>query len=162
MTKIDAEREAFEKWAKTSMNAGSTNGLARKESGEYLWSGTSLCWDVWQAARAQQLALSESKHAESVRCMSVVMTDIANLLGIPAKKHGDPDLIFEAIETLQGGCALPATAPKVTRDGLGTAVQAIEFALGIDDHWDMRQFLDDWMHGDVSEWPEYSTHIVGE
>ena len=38
---------------------------------------------------------------------------------------------------------------------IGTAVQAIEFALTIDDHYEMRGFLDRWMHGDIEEWPDY-------
>lgn len=42
---------------------------------------------------------------------------------------------------------------------LGTAVQAIEFALKIDDHYDMREFLNGWMHGDVEEWDEYQSFI---
>ena len=39
---------------------------------------------------------------------------------------------------------------------LGTAAQAIEFALGIDDHYDMREFLDEWMHGGtgVGDWKD--------
>lgn len=45
---------------------------------------------------------------------------------------------------------------------LGTAVQAIEFALtGIDDAWtDRCAFLEAWQHGDISEWPEYKAMIA--
>lgn len=50
----------------------------------------------------------------------------------------------------------PTTLP------LGQAVQAIEFALEIDDHFDMREFLDGWMHGDVQDWPEYQTFLEGK
>lgn len=39
---------------------------------------------------------------------------------------------------------------------LGTAVEAIEFALALDDAWtDRCQFLESWLHGDISEWPEF-------
>ena len=45
---------------------------------------------------------------------------------------------------------------------LGTAVQAIEYALAhLDDHFDMREFLNDWMHGDVEEWVEYQGFLSG-
>jgi len=37
----------------------------------------------------------------------------------------------------------------------GTAEQAIEFALTIDDHFDMRGFLNNWLEGDLDDWPEY-------
>ncbi len=37
------------------------------------------------------------------------------------------------------------------------ALKAIEFALTIDDHFEMRDFLYGWMHGDTSEWPEYGS-----
>lgn len=49
----DKTREAFEAWAFLHMRAGQTNGLRRKESGEYFWSSASLCWDVWQAVTAK-------------------------------------------------------------------------------------------------------------
>jgi len=55
-------REAFEKWAYDGMRAGQTNGLARKESGEYLWSGTSFAFDVWKAATQ-----AASEEIESLR-----------------------------------------------------------------------------------------------
>lgn len=43
---------------------------------------------------------------------------------------------------------------------LGTAVQAIEYALAhLDDHFDMREFLNDWMHGDVEDWVEYQAFL---
>ena len=32
------------------------------------------------------------------------------------------------------------------------AVEAIEFALTIDDHFEMREFLKSWAHGDIDEW----------
>jgi hypothetical protein len=37
----------------------------------------------------------------------------------------------------------------------GTGIQAIEFALEIDDHYDMRYFLQGWNEGSLDEWPEY-------
>jgi hypothetical protein len=40
---------------------------------------------------------------------------------------------------------------------IGTAVQAIKFALTIDDHFDMREFLKSWSDGslDPAEWSDY-------
>ncbi len=35
-------------------------------------------------------------------------------------------------------------------------LRVIKFAVTIDDHFDMREFLDSWLHGDVSEWPEFN------
>lgn len=40
---------------------------------------------------------------DSVRCMSEVLTDIANELDIPEKDHGDPDCIFDNIAALKHG-----------------------------------------------------------
>lgn len=45
---------------------------------------------------------TEDKYKETIRCMSEVMTNIANELNIPIEKHGDPDEIFYAIEQLKG------------------------------------------------------------
>lgn len=33
-----------------------------------------------------------------------------------------------------------------------TPVEVIEFSLTIDDHFEMRAFLEGWVEGDVSEW----------
>lgn len=35
------------------------------------------------------------------------------------------------------------------------AVEAILFSLTIDDHYDMRSFLEGWTHGSTEEWPEF-------
>lgn len=43
-------------------------------------------------------------------------------------------------------------------DRLGTARQAIEFALTIDDHFDMREFLADWLTGVVAASGEYADY----
>lgn len=42
---------------------------------------------------------------------------------------------------------------------LGDPIGAIKFALTIEDHFDMRAFLADWLHGDLTEWPEF---VAGE
>ena len=47
---------------------------------------------------------------------------------------------------------------KDQRLKLGTAQQAITFALAIDDHYDMRQFLDDWQTGEVAVNEEYADY----
>lgn len=44
---------------------------------------------------------------------------------------------------------------------LGTGVEAIKFALLIDDHYDREGFLDSWLHGDLSDWPEFDARIEG-
>lgn len=44
------------------------------------------------------------------------------------------------------------------RNKLGTAQQAIAFALEIDDHFDMRQFLSDWQTGEVAMDDEYKDY----
>jgi hypothetical protein len=44
------------------------------------------------------------------------------------------------------------------RERLGSAEQAIAFALAIDDHFDLRQFLDDWQTGAVATNDEYSDY----
>ncbi|QRE77356.1 hypothetical protein [Methylobacterium aquaticum] len=46
-----------------------------------------------------------------------------------------------------------------THENIGTPVQAIEFALKIDDHYDMRDFLGSWNEGDLTDWPEFLEHI---
>lgn len=46
--------------------------------------------------------------------------------------------------------------------GLGTAVQAIEFAITIDDHYDRLEFLESWKHGDLSEWDDFKSFIRAE
>jgi len=39
---------------------------------------------------------------------------------------------------------------------IGTAEQAIEFALEfISDYFEMYEFLNDWMHGDIDKWIKY-------
>lgn len=39
---------------------------------------------------------------------------------------------------------------------IGTAEQAIDFAVkALHDGIELKQFLIDWQHGDVSDWPEY-------
>lgn len=42
---------------------------------------------------------------------------------------------------------------------LGSGVEAIKFALKIDDHHNREAFLDSWLHGDLSEWPEFDARI---
>lgn len=39
-------------------------------------------------------------------------------------------------------------------EGGGTSPQAIHYALTLDDHFEMREFLDGWMHGDIAEWAD--------
>ena len=39
---------------------------------------------------------------------------------------------------------------------IGTAVQAIEYALTIDDAFEMKDFLTDWQCGDIAGWEDYS------
>ncbi len=58
---------------------------------------------------------------DSVRCMSIVMDDIALELGIEPHDYGDPDLIFDKIETLQ---AVKADAKELVRE----LVKALEIA----------------------------------
>jgi hypothetical protein len=41
---------------------------------------------------------------------------------------------------------------------IGTGEQAIRFALAIDDHFDMRQFLEDWQAGLVANLEEYEDY----
>jgi hypothetical protein len=43
-------------------------------------------------------------------------------------------------------------------DRRGTAVQAIEFAIEIDDHFDRLQFLNDWLEGVAESDPEWSDY----
>ena len=44
---------------------------------------------------------------------------------------------------------------------IGTAEQAIDFAVkAIHDPIALKQFLIDWQHGDVSDWPEYVAEIT--
>lgn len=39
---------------------------------------------------------------------------------------------------------------------LGTAEQAIDFAIrNLHDGFELKQFLIDWQHGDISDWPDY-------
>lgn len=49
---------------------------------------------------------------------------------------------------------------------IGTAEQAIKFALTIDDHFDMREFLKAWMDGslrnDADEWDDYFQTLAGD
>jgi hypothetical protein len=42
---------------------------------------------------------------------------------------------------------------------LGTGVEAIAFALKIEDHYDMRAFLESWLEGDLSVWTEFDARI---
>ncbi|UYW34429.1 hypothetical protein [Methylorubrum extorquens] len=44
---------------------------------------------------------------------------------------------------------------------IGTAVQAIEWAIGIDDHYDRLEFLKAWSEGDLKEWPDFATFVHG-
>jgi len=67
----DKDREAFEEWAKESMNAGATNGMLRHENGEYMWGGTALAWRVWQAALAHSAAALAAKDAEHQAALRV-------------------------------------------------------------------------------------------
>lgn len=43
-----------------------------------------------------------------------------------------------------------------TNPRLADPIAAIEFALTVDDHYDRREFLNDWMHGDLAEWPDFT------
>jgi len=52
----------------------------------------------------------EAHHAESVRCMSIVLSDLATMLGT---EQGEPDALFDAIEALQEKAKL---APKTSAD----------------------------------------------
>lgn len=38
---------------------------------------------------------------------------------------------------------------------LAEPVEAIKFAVEIDDHFDRLYFLNSWLHGDLGDWPEY-------
>lgn len=40
-------------------------------------------------------------HKESVRCMSKVFDDIAQLVGLPKEQYGDPDALMDAIQSLK-------------------------------------------------------------
>ncbi|WP_149113223.1 hypothetical protein [Limnoglobus roseus] len=43
-------RAAFEQWAaQVNPVSGLEGALKRKPNGEYLWSGTTLAWQAWQA-----------------------------------------------------------------------------------------------------------------
>lgn len=52
-------QEAFEKWAVTANNPKTAANVLLKnaESGEYVWSGTSYAWTVWQASRQDSMAM---------------------------------------------------------------------------------------------------------
>lgn len=52
-------------------------------------------------------------------------------------------------------------ARKKKETPLQEALRAIRFALNIDDHYNMREFLDGWTHGDTSEWPEFAAGKEG-
>lgn len=43
---------------------------------------------------------------------------------------------------------------------IGTPLQAIEYALLLDDGLEMKQFLSDWQHGDIECWLEYRRFIT--
>ena len=46
-------RQAFEEWAaRVNPVSGLEGALKKKSTGEYLWSGTSLAWEAFQAGRA--------------------------------------------------------------------------------------------------------------
>lgn len=45
-------------------------------------------------------------HKESVRCMSKVFDDIAQLVGLPKEQYGDPDALMDAIQSLKDANAL--------------------------------------------------------
>ena len=38
--------------------------------------------------------------------------------------------------------------------------EAIKFALEIDDHYEMRDFLGGWLEGDTREWPEFKPDLL--
>jgi hypothetical protein len=44
---------------------------------------------------------------------------------------------------------------KAISSSSDNAIKAIEFAIGIDDHYDRLEFLTSWQHGDTSAWPEF-------
>lgn len=62
------------------------------------------------------------KYKDTIRCMSEVLTDIANELSIPEDQHGDPDLILEAIEQLR-------KCQQQDGESISELVEALEMAL---------------------------------
>lgn len=54
------------------------------------------------------------------------------------------------------------TAKQQPDADLGTAVQAIQFAITIDDHYDRLEFLECWNCGDLSEWDDFKSFIRAE
>ena len=48
---------------------------------------------------------------------------------------------------------------RAQRRRLGTADQAIEFAVQIDDHYDRLSFLQGWLEGRLEEWGDYQPWI---
>jgi len=64
-------------------------------------------------------------YRDTVRCMSNVLTDLANMLGT---RQGEPDDLFDAIEELQEKAALQAprsdtSAVELVREGVAFAKQ---------------------------------------
>jgi hypothetical protein len=57
---------------------------------------------------------------------------------------------------------LTAQAGEIERlkEARDECVTAIQFALSIDDHYDMREFLNGWNEGDTSEWPEFRAALA--
>lgn len=46
--------------------------------------------------------------------------------------------------------------PTAQDKGQNDAINAISFALTIDDYFEMKEFLRQWEYGDTSEWPEFN------
>jgi hypothetical protein len=44
---------------------------------------------------------------------------------------------------------------------LGSGAEAIRFALLIEDHFNRDEFLQEWLVGDLSLWPEFDARIEG-
>lgn len=48
MKQEDTCRLQFEEWARRVNPVSVEGALKRKDSGEYLWSGTALAWQAWR------------------------------------------------------------------------------------------------------------------
>lgn len=64
-------------------------------------------------------------HKESVRCMSKVFDDIANMLQLPPEQYGDPDALMDAIEALQA-CEAQSAARIAQLEGALHMMDEIE------------------------------------
>lgn len=122
----DDMREAFEEWGKQSMTAGQTNSLMRKESGEYLWSGTSLCWDVWQAAIASKPKVSE----DIGNLLGHMASVVGSLVGWDKENTAAFDSAQHVLDTLRK--MYEPSKPQVTEGELREAIYKARYVAGND------------------------------